>query len=90
LISADASAEEDTLMQIVETTISESTVALRLTEDKSRPQSGEWIAIQLKLGSLEQAGLVGDPKTQPLADVHRAALRRARDAIDAEIQRLET
>src|SRR4051794_38593793 len=37
LISADASAEEDTLMQIVETTISESTVALRLTEDKSRP-----------------------------------------------------
>jgi hypothetical protein len=33
--------------------------------------------------------LAGDPKTHPLGDVHRAALRRARDAIDAEIQRLD-
>jgi hypothetical protein len=72
------------LMQIVETTITESTVVLRLTEDKGN----EWLMVQLKFGSLEQGGLVGDPKTHPLADVHRAVLRRARDAIDAEIQRL--
>ena len=45
-------------MQIIETTISKSTVVLRLTEDKGNG----WIAIQLELGSLEQAGLVGDPK----------------------------
>jgi hypothetical protein len=67
-------------MQIVETTVTAEVVKVTLANNSDKETATE--RLHLEFPTARNEG-------QFLGDIHQGALRRARDAIDAEIQRLE-
>ena len=78
-------------MKIVETTILESSIRIRLADHPDHELATHWIELEVPIAGLELPSKphdLGDPETRLLAEVRLAALRHARDAIGAETQRL--
>jgi len=77
-------------MKHVETTISETTIRMRLADNADPAQVNEWIEFRVALKPLmfDKDNRLGDPELRYLLATHQAALHRAREAINAEIQRL--
>jgi hypothetical protein len=80
-------------MTIVETTISGLTVKIRLADNTDPAAATEWVELAVLLAPLTLPSSGGDlplgePNTRRLAAIQLAALRRARDVIGTETQRL--
>ena len=77
-------------MKLVETTISETAIRMRLADNADPAQAIEWIEFRAPLKPLmfDDQNRLGDPESRYLLATHQAALHRVRDAINAEIQRL--
>ena len=77
-------------MKHIETTISETTIRMRLADNADPAQASESIELRFALKPLmfDKDNRLGDPELRYLLATHQAALHRARDAINAEIQRL--
>jgi len=69
-------------MKITETIVSKTTVRVRFSDGLD--PSVEWMDFQVKLQDLETVGF----ELQYLGELQRAALRYARNAINAENERL--
>ncbi len=78
-------------MKLVETTVTETTIRLLLADNPDPALTASWIECQLPMASLKLGSgtAIGDPNIRRLALVHQAALHEARNAITAEIRRLE-
>ncbi len=78
----------------VETTISGTTIKMRYANHSDPAQATEWLAFEVPIGpelTLPTAGgeiPLGEIRTRLLASVELAALRRVRDVIGDETQRL--
>jgi hypothetical protein len=76
-------------LKIVETTVYEATIHVRLADNADKLAAAEWVDLQCKISDLQHAGQsISEPKHLGLSELQRAALRNARDLIDAEIDRL--
>ena len=78
-------------MKLVETTVSEDFVRLRLADDASWAKAAEWVDLRAPLQSLRhrRGDPIAPPESQLLLEVQIAALRHAQAAIRTEIGRLE-
>ena len=76
-------------MQLIETTVLTSSVRMRYADNADATKATEWIDFQVPLGLLaEGEPKIDDPELNFLAEIRLAALRRVRDVIGAETQRL--
>jgi hypothetical protein len=81
-------------LQHVETTISGTSIRMRYANHADPAQATEWFAFEVPIGSgltLPSTGgeiPLGEIRTRLLASVELAALRRVRDVIGDETQRL--
>ena len=74
-------------MKLIETTISETAIRVRLSDGSEDPK--EWLDFQVPLSPLmsDEINRLGDPAVRPLSIIQRAALLYVQDVIDEEIQR---
>jgi len=82
-------------IRIIETSISETHVRMRLADDRDREKSSESIDFVVEIGprlTLPGGGDIplGDHHTRQLASIQLAALRYVRDVIGGETQRLSS
>ena len=82
-------------MSLVETTIGETTIQMRYADNPDAAKASVWIDFSMPIGELTLADSrgdipLGDIHTRQLATIQLAALRRVRDAIGEEIQRLSS
>jgi hypothetical protein len=78
-------------LKLVETAIRPTVVRLRYADDDDQSRAMEWIDFQFIAASLKHPktdAVLGDLGPRFLLEIQGAALRRARDVIGAEIQRL--
>lgn len=77
-------------MHLIETTILEKSVRLRLADNFDPAKASEWIDIHVLISNLkgETGKPLDDPQTMRLALVQRAALRYAQDTITDETRSL--
>lgn len=79
-------------MKIVETTILENSIRMRLADQFDPTKATEWIELLVPMTALrhprDEKRPLGDPDTQMVAEVREAALRYARQTIVDETQRL--
>jgi hypothetical protein len=78
-------------LKIVETTVTEETVRVRIANNADPTKATRWVDIQAPVSDLTvgHEAPLGIVKIRRLAAIHQAVLRYARDAIDAEIDALE-
>ena len=78
------------MLMYVETRISGTTIHLRYADTTDPIKATEWVDIRTHLGDLKlpNGKAISEVEFHPVAVVKLAALRHARDAIDAEIERL--
>ena len=77
-------------MKLVETAIRPATIRLRYANADDPSEATEWIDVQFATDGLKQPStgdVLGDPAPKFLLEIQAAVLHRARDEIDAEIQR---
>jgi hypothetical protein len=78
-------------IKLVETAIRPTAVRLRYADHDDPNKATEWIDLQFMAASLKHPktdNALGDLEPRFLLEIQGAALRRARDVIDTEIQRL--
>jgi hypothetical protein len=79
-------------MHLIETMISETAVRMRYADQPEPARATEWVDFQVKLADLmvptDPGELLENPESHYLATIRLAALRRARDVIDGENERL--
>jgi len=78
-------------MKLIETNVSATTVRMRFEDDAQPVEPEEWVEFEVPLAKLtmgDHQTPMGDPAARRFALIQRAALQRARDVIDDEIQRL--
>jgi hypothetical protein len=79
-------------LDFIETTITKTNVHLRYADNTDPTKVVELMDFQFLLASLKQPNgggtTLGDPELQYLLEIRAAVLLHARDAINAEIQRL--
>lgn len=76
-------------MTLIETTISKTAVRMRYADNAETEMASEWLEFVVPLSPLElPREPLGDPKLRTLAEVQLAALRRVRDVVGGETQRL--
>jgi hypothetical protein len=78
-------------MELVETTVSLSTIRLQLANNADPERATEWVEFEMPSERLMKADgktPLGDPVSKRLVTVQLSALQYARDAIDEEIRRL--
>ena len=77
-------------MQLIETSISEKSVMMRLANDAAKENATELLefVVPLEPLMLDERNPLGNPGKRHLASVQRAALRYVQDAIYEEMQRL--
>ena len=82
----------ETSLKLIETTISEAAIRMRYADQADPAKATEWIDVQLLIADLSDPANsqepLGDPELQFLAENRLATLRRVRDVIGVEIQRL--
>jgi hypothetical protein len=79
-------------MKLVETAIRPATVRLRYADTDDSSAATECIDLQFAASDLKHPSTgdaLGDPAPRFLLEIQAAVLHRARDVIDAEIQRLQ-
>lgn len=78
-------------MKLIETTITDAAVRIRMADDADRLKAQSWIDCQLLRSALKRES--GTPAANldalPLPTVRQVILENARAAIDAEIARLK-
>ena len=80
-------------MQLIETTVTETSVLMRFADNADRSQATEWIDFAVPVAGLTLQGQngdipLGDIQMRHLASIRLAALRHARGVIGDEIHRL--
>ncbi|MGH9548928.1 MAG: hypothetical protein ACRD3W_06110 [Terriglobales bacterium] len=78
-------------MQLIETTVSLTTVRMQLANYADPEKATEWVEFEMPSEKLMKADgntPLGDPVSNRLVTVQLSALQYVRDAIDEEIQRL--
>lgn len=75
-------------LKIVETTVTDEAVRVRIANNADPERASLWVDIQAPISDLTVGhdSPLGNPKIRRLAAIHQAALRYARDAVDAEIE----
>jgi len=79
------------IMNIIETTISGTSVRMRVANDADPAKATEWVEFQVPCGPLvlDNKTLVGNPQRQHLGAMQIAALRRAQTAVNTAIREIE-
>jgi hypothetical protein len=77
-------------MKHTATTIFETGISIRFSDATDATKANEWIDLRVKTEDLKLASgtVISQPETQSLAVLKVAALLHAREAIEAEIERL--
>jgi hypothetical protein len=78
-------------MKLIGTTVSGKSVRMRYATDADPAKATEWLEFQMHTATVKSEGQdrqIPDLELEYLAELHKAALLRARETIDSEIRRL--
>ena len=75
-----------TEMKLIETSLTEDFVTIRLADDPDGDEAHEWLELQVPVDVLK----LGDVQKHPLGNIQAAALRHLRAAIDEVLRDIPT